>query len=231
VIDLPGFGRSPQSSDPSPEGQANALAHYIEERSEEGFVLIGHSLGGGIALLAALKLADRGLLDRLSGLILVSAAVYPQRIPPYLSMARIRGIGELFLLAPPPLWSVRRGLRAIVFTPDSIDNEQVVIQRSPYLSRERRKSLLRAARAIDPRAGESTSSRLSNLRLPTLIIWGEEDPVVPVENGRRLARELPTARLVILPQVGHLPPEESPTTSLAPVLELLEELRVRRAQR
>jgi pimeloyl-ACP methyl ester carboxylesterase len=194
---------------------------------EDRLVLVGHSLGGGIALLAALQLASRGIQDRLAGLVLVSAAVYPQRFPPYISLARIPGVGELFLLAPPPLWSVRRGLRAIVCDPGSNDDEQVRIQRSPYLSFERRRSLLRSARAIDPHVGERTSEQLRGMRVPTLLLWGEEDPVIPVAFGRRLARELPSARLVTLPRVGHLPPEESPSASLAPVLEFMKELDAR----
>lgn len=224
LIDLPGFGRSAPGADPSPSGLADALLRFLDTEAIERPVLIGHSLGGGIALLAALTLAERGEGDRLAGLVLVSAAVYPQRIPPYITLARTPGIGEIFLIAPPPLWAVKRGLRGIVGDPTTVDDDQVRIQREPYLSRERRRALLAAARAIDPRAGERTSSRLPGLSVPSLLIWGEEDPVVPLNLGIRLARELPLARLVRLPGVGHLPPEESPEESLSAVLEFLREL-------
>jgi len=214
VVDLPGFGRSPEGSDPSPAGLASHLSRFIEERMDNNLVLVGHSLGGGIALLAALSLIDRGLRERLAGLVLVSAAVYPQQFPPFIRLARTRGVGDLFLLAPPPRWAIRMGLHGIVFDPDSIDDEQVTIQRAPYLALEQRRSLLRAARAIDPVAGASISGRLGTLRLPTLLIWGEEDRVIPVKSGQRLAQELPSARLVTLPRVGHLPPVEAPSASV-----------------
>lgn len=224
LIDLPGFGKSAPNADPSPSGLADSLLRFLDAEAIERPVLIGHSLGGGIALLAALALAERGDRDRLAGLVLVSAAVYPQRIPPYISLARTPGIGEIFLIAPPPLRAVRRGLQRIVGDPATVDDDQVRIQRAPYLSRERRRSLLRAARAIDPLAGEQTSSRLPGLTVPSLLIWGEEDPVVPLKYGVRLARELPGARLVRLPGVGHLPPEESPGESLSALFEFLREL-------
>jgi 3-oxoadipate enol-lactonase len=50
----------------------------------------------------------------------------------------------------------------------------------------------------------NTEARLGRVAVPTLVVHGDEDLVVPVENGRRLAARIPRARLVILPGIGHL---------------------------
>lgn len=53
-------------------------------------------------------------------------------------------------------------------------------------------------------ARHDTRSRLPELRMPTLVIHGEEDSLVPPEQGRELARRIPSARLVLVPECGHI---------------------------
>ncbi|MBM4295508.1 MAG: alpha/beta hydrolase, partial [Deltaproteobacteria bacterium] len=63
-----------------------------------------------------------------------------------------------------------------------------------------------------------------SLSVPALIIWGEQDEILPMEHGRRLARALPNSRLVILPECGHNPMEEKPRETLREVRQFLEGL-------
>jgi len=58
--------------------------------------------------------------------------------------------------------------------------------------------------------------------VPALVLWGRQDPVVPLANGRRLAAALPCADLVVLDRCGHLPPEERPAASLRAVTSFLD---------
>ncbi len=225
-MDLAGSGGASASldADLSPEAQAARLAGLVEERNTP-VVLFGHSLGGGIVALASLLLKDRGRHDLVRGLVLVSAAILPLRLPPYLRLARLRGVGELLLLTPPPLPLLRLGLRGIVRRKDSIDAALVAGYRAPLLDRDHRRAILRAARQIDPATAHLVSGRLGELELPVLLVWGGADPVVPPEHGRRLAAGFPHATLHILPGLGHLPPEEDPEGSLIPVIRFLSELR------
>ncbi|MBI5548944.1 MAG: alpha/beta hydrolase [Deltaproteobacteria bacterium] len=55
-----------------------------------------------------------------------------------------------------------------------------------------------------------TSLELGSSRVPTLLLWGELDEITPVEEGRRLARSLPASSLEVIPEAGHLLPEEAP---------------------
>jgi len=226
TVDLAGAGRSPAppDADYSPQAQALRLAQMMRDIGSPPPVLIGHSLGAGIVCLAALHLADDDPPCPLGGLVLVSGAVYAQRLPPFLTLARLPGLGELFLLAPPPRLLLRAGLRGIVRKKDCVDAELVEGYREPFRSREHRRAMLSAARQIDLEGAAILADRIPGLDIPTLLIWGEEDPVVALDQGVRLSREIPDASLVVLPGVGHLPPEEDPAGSLAPVLTFLSSL-------
>lgn len=223
AVDLMGFGRAamPRGGDYSPLGQAGHLAEMLRRLDGPAPVVIAHSLGGGIAVAATLRLLDEGGGHLPEGLVLVSCAVYSQRLPRFLSLARIRGLGELFLVAPPPRGVLRLGIRGIVADPDAVDDEMIETYRDPLRSRRRRRAVLRAARQLDVADAASLTRRLSEIRMPTLLVWGEEDRIVPVSSGRRLAGDLAGSTLVTLPGVGHLPPEEAPDRSLEPVLDFL----------
>lgn len=223
VLDLMGFGRAaaPPGGDYSPLAQARHVAEVLRRLEGSRPVVVGHSIGAGIVVAATLRLQDEGGIRTPAALVLIGAAVYPQKLPPYLSWARVRGLGELFLLAPPPRFLLARGLEGIVFDPGCVDREMVDIYRAPLRSFRRRRAVLRAARQISLDDAARLSRRVPQLQMPTLLIWGEEDRIVPLRLGHRLERELPRARLVTLPGVGHLPPEEAPEEALAPLLAFL----------
>lgn len=227
AVDLMGFGAAPApfTGDYSPAAQSRRLAEFLRQAREHApLVLVGHSLGGGIALFAAVNLAEELGPSPLAGLVIVSGAAYPQPLPIYMSLARRRFVGDLFLLAPPPRAAIRRGIRGIVSDPDSVTDEQVDVYRLPLMRVRRRWAALQAARRIDMSEAAALAPRLRALDVPSLLVWGEDDEVVPLDLARRLARDLPGARLVTLPGVGHLPPEEAPRRSLLPVLRFLDTL-------
>jgi pimeloyl-ACP methyl ester carboxylesterase len=60
--------------------------------------------------------------------------------------------------------------------------------------------------------GDEATERLGRLEIPSLLLWGEDDPVVPVSDAERLRDAIPTASLAVLPGRGHLLPEEAPET-------------------
>jgi len=61
------------------------------------------------------------------------------------------------------------------------------------------------------------------MTLPTLLLWGDHDRVIPLWVGQRLAEDLPRARLVVLDRCGHLPPEERPGDSWTAMSAFLDE--------
>jgi pimeloyl-ACP methyl ester carboxylesterase len=83
--------------------------------------------------------------------------------------------------------------------------------------------LIETARQIRPATLDQVIDRYPTLDVPTLLLWGRGDTVVPLAVGERLARDLPHARLVVLERCGHLPAEELPEESWAALAKFLDD--------
>lgn len=226
LVELKGFGgaAAPPGADYSLRAQAGHLTEFLRHLGDDAPVLVGHSLGAAVILMAALRALDEGGAIRLRGLVVISGTVFPQRFPRYIGLARRRLLGELFLLATPPRPLLRMGIRSIVHDPGTVDPEQVEGYHRPLASRTRRRAILRAARQIDPALAASLVPRYREILQPLLILWGAEDRVAPPENAQRLAEATGNAEVRMLAGVGHLPPEEAPEASLDALLSFLSRL-------
>ncbi|MDX1566697.1 MAG: alpha/beta fold hydrolase [Longimicrobiales bacterium] len=224
LVDLKGHGASPKPDDDrySPFDQAELLVQTLRARSLEDATLVGHSLGGGVVLAAALQLLDTEP-GRVRSLVLVSAATRPQEIPRYIGWARKPVIGRVFLRLVPPRLLMRWALRSIVYDPADVTPEQIEAYAEPITSWRDRRALLKGARQIVPENADEVVARYGSVDVPTLLLWGREDTVVPVELGRELERTLPKARLEVVEECGHLPQEERPQATLNAVLDFLDE--------
>ena len=226
LIDLFGLGAAPQPSDGDygPVAQADAVVRYLRERDLRGATIIGHSLGGGIALLAALRLAELGQSHRLAGLVSVAGPAYRQAIPKYIGLARLPLLGALLFALWTPEKIVRRVLRFIVFDKEGVTDEQIEGYAAPLRGRAARHALVQTARQILPPDLDDLSARYGTIAQPMLLLWGRHDHVIPLAVGERLAHDLPRARLVVLERCGHNPPEELPAESLHAVRAFLDEV-------
>ena len=214
LVDMKGFGSAPKPDDGryAPEHQAELVLRLVAERDLHRLTLVGHSLGGGVALLAALGLRERAP-SRLDRLVVVSGAAYEQRLPPFVKLAgHPRASSFLFRLLGPKL-VVRAVLQSIVYDRSLVDDDQVRGYAAPLGANDAVRALIDSARQIRPERLEQLTARYPELRVPTLLMWGRHDRVVPLWVGQRLARELPNARLHVLDACGHLPPEELPDVS------------------
>ena len=224
VVDLKGFGRSPKPRDGrySPHDHADAVCRMVEDHGLERFTLIGHSLGGGVALLTALRMLDAGQSDRVKALVLVASAAVPQNLPRFIGLARLPVFGVATLGSVPPRHLVRWVLRQIVHDRSVVAGDWVDGYAMPLATPDARYGVLATARAIIPPDVDEIVRRFPELRIPALLLWGRHDRVVPLWVGERLAAGLPQARLEVLEDCGHMPPEELPAESLALVTRFLE---------
>ncbi len=223
-VDMKGFGRAPKPDDGrcSPHDLAHDVTELVTRLASDRVVLVGHSLGGAVALLTALRLTDEGRRDILEGLVLVASAAYPQRLPPFVAFARLRRLATEAIRWLGPERIVRQVLRTIVFDPASVTEEQVQAYAAPLHDPDARRALVDVALRIVPDDIHQVVARLPTIDVPTLALWGRHDRVVPLWVGRRLQQDLPDCELHVLERCGHDPPEELPEKSCAAVLDYLD---------
>lgn len=226
AVDLKGFGRAPKPEDGryAPEHQSELVLRLIEERDLRRITLVGHSLGGGVALLTALGLADAGS-RRLERMVIVAGAAYDQRLPPFVRLADFPRFSTAALRALGARRVVRSVLEQIVHDRTRVDDAQVRGYADPLDSPGAVRALIDTARRIRPANLDAIVIRYAELSVPTLLLWGRGDRVVPLAIGERLARDLPNARLHVLERCGHLPAEEAPDESFAVLERFLDDRR------
>jgi len=199
--------------------------NYVEDIREvadklglDRFILGGNSMGGKHALAFAVRYPER-----LTGLVLVDGSGGPMLKLDNKEDEGSRASGNIgFTIARTP------GINLLVeqITPRSLIKqslEQSVSVRSVVTEAavdrywellrypgNRRATLKRFGYPYDP----LSEAEIAGVKTPTLILWGEEDRLIPVEAGRWLARTLPNNRLVTYPGIGHLPHEEAPAATL-----------------
>lgn len=164
-------------------------------------MLVGNSLGGAICQVAA---AARP--ERVCALVLACSASPQSRIPWSFRLLRAPILGELemeLLIRPVMEYGMRHRLFA---RPESVTVRMVEQWWTPIPVPGTRRAALAAIRS-SPRGYENL---LEGIRVPTLVLWGMQDKLLPAEEGRRLASEIAGAELALLPGAGHVPQEERP---------------------
>lgn len=211
LFDLKGAGKSPKPYDHnySMFDQGELIYQFILQNGLRNVTLVGHSFGGGVALLVALKL---GKYDpqRLSRLILIDSVAYPQKLPGVIRMLRIPWLGALGLYLIPDKTKVSNMLETIYFDVSKITPTDVEAYATPLSAPGAKFALRQTAKQIIPDNMEEIIGMYPRINVPTLIIWGQEDRIIPVENGVRLHNDIKNSQLVIIDRCGHDPPEEKP---------------------
>jgi len=220
AIDLPGFGESVCGKDFSPswEGFARAVIEAADALELDRFDLLGHSMGGGIAIVVAALLPER-----VSRLVLVDAAAYPFDVPLKGRLPLVPIVGEaLFRLYGEGMF-LDYFAEDVFFDRARMDEEKV---RAWFeIFRANRAHALAALRSTaDPGI---VARSVADVRAETLVVWGERDAILEVQHASRLEREISGARLHIVPSCGHAPIEEMPGATCPKIIEFLERGRVR----
>ncbi len=163
-------------------------------------VLVGHSMGGAIAAEVALAYPAR-----VRGLVLIDAAGYGVRWPGILRVGRWPGAGGV-ATALRGRWVTERLLRSTYADPGHVTEEDVDQYYAPVPEPGYGRALRGVLREF---RFDTLVGRLAGLAAPTLVVWGAADRWIPVQDGSRLATELPRGAFVVLPRTGHAAAEES----------------------
>jgi len=215
AVDLKGFGQSDKPFDGrySVFDQAALLAQLIVDKDLRDLTLVGHSFGGGVALLLALE-ADQQLDGRISRLVLLDTIAYPQHIPVFFRLLDVPIVSQLGVRMVPASVQTRVALQIAYFDDSKIDPEEVELYAAPLKTAAGKHAIIHSARQIVPEDIAELSERYKTIKLPTLILWCDHDRIVPLEVGIRLRRTLPNSTLRLVEDCGHMPQEEQPARTL-----------------
>lgn len=223
LLDLKGFGFStkPRDGRYAPEDQAAVVTAFLEAEGLRRVVLIGHSLGGGIALLVRLQ-AQATQPDLVERLVLIASAVYPQRLPPVMRLLRYRPLGWGILHLLPFRFMVRYTLEHIMANRGAITPERMERYLGCFSPRGAAYVFIETCRRLRPEKYANLATAIREITIPTLIIWGRQDRVIPPHLGERLHADIRGSRLVLIGDCGHIPHEERPQETWAAIREFLE---------
>jgi len=215
AVDLKGFGQSDKPFDTrySVFDQADLLAQLIVDRDLRDLTLVGHSFGGGVALVLALK-DDQRLKGRVSKLVLLDTIAYPQDIPVFFRMLDMPLFSHVGVRMVPPAMQTRIALRIAYLDNSKIDDEEVETYAAPLRSAAGKHAIIHSARQIIPEGLDEISERYKSIEMPTLILWCDHDRIVPLDVGLKLRRTLPNSTLRLVEGCGHMPQEEQPAATL-----------------
>ncbi len=224
LLDLKGFGFSSKPHDGrySVEDQAAIVIAFLEHEGLSNVVLAGHSLGGGIALLAYLTARGNGKGNLIGRLLLIACSAYPQRLPWIMRLLRNRLLGRAILNLLPLRFMVRFTLAHLYHDRRAITNERI----ARYMGCFGRKGIahvfIETCRQLDPERYSWLTGLYHSIICPTLIIWGGADPVISPKQGLRLHGEIAGSHLLVIPGCGHIPQEERPAETYAAIRNFLE---------
>ncbi|WP_324277107.1 alpha/beta hydrolase [Blastococcus brunescens] len=241
AVDLPGFGLSePGHRLATVQNNVTVLDRFLREVAGTPAVLVGNSMGGMISILQASRRPET-----VTGLVLVDPAVpgprqkLDARVAANFAMFAVPGVGERFLAAR----RRRRGARATVLDtlalcglaeddvpPRLIDRSiELVDQRQDVAGMDR--AFLTAARSLlllllDPRL---LRRAMASIRVPVLLVHGDQDRLVPVAAARQAALRHPAWTYLELPGIGHVPQLQVPDRLAEVVASWLDETAETRA--
>lgn len=226
LIDLKGFGDSPKPFDRnySIKDHAKLIHRFILRHDFRDFTLMGHSFGGAVALFTALELLKEDE-KRLASLVLINSVAYPQKLPTFMRLLRTPLVGRLGLMLIPASRNTRRVLRLGYYDRSKITDELISVYSGPLGTAGGKHALIQTARQILPPDLDETALGYETISVPTLVLLGGKDRIVPYEVGLRLSRTIGNARLAVIEKCGHNLPEECPEEASDVILKFLDELR------
>lgn len=220
-FDRPAFGLTErpmtwEAENPySSQASVDLLLALLEHFNVQKVILVGNSAGGTVSMQFTLQHPER-----VKALILVDPAIYDSGgrswLRPFYKTPQMNHLGPLIVR------SIQNNgidiIKMAWYDPSKIKPETMTGYTKPLQADNWDRALwyFTAASQVSDLPG-----RLSEFTLPVLVITGDTDRIVPTANSVRLAGALPNAKLIIIPQAGHVPHEEQPVLFLQAVDEFL----------
>lgn len=208
LIDLKGFGNSSKPNDNkySLKNNEEIITQFINSNVTNNYILIGHSYGGGISLLLtnSLKLDHKPI-----ALILIASAAYNTGTPFFIRYLRTPILNQLIYLVSTPKIRANFTLKHI-FAKANLSSKIVNRYIYSYTGKNKKYTYIKSAQQIRPVNYEELIASYSNIKIPTIIIWGDHDEVISINQGKLLSKQITSSSLKIIENCGHVPQEEKP---------------------
>ncbi|HOS41648.1 MAG TPA: alpha/beta hydrolase, partial [Spirochaetota bacterium] len=218
ALDMKGFGWSDKPRDSSYDAisLAEQVNRWMEALDIEQAIFVGNSYGGGVAAMLAFSYPKR-----ISKVIAIDPATGQRmKLPFILRLLRFpfaRDIGKLIYAK----WMIRLVFREVYYHREWITEEQI----EEYYQRINTANAIEAqvslAKQINFDLYKAYTTRLHELTQPALLVWGANDKWIPTQLGIDLCATLPRARMVIIPECGHVPQEEKPDLTFRLIMDFI----------
>ncbi|HET9102770.1 MAG TPA: alpha/beta fold hydrolase [Solirubrobacteraceae bacterium] len=211
AVDLPGHGDSDAGGDYSLGALATVLRDIVTALGHDRVTLVGHSLGGGIAMQFSYQFPE--MTERLA---LISSGGLGLEVSPVLRAASLPG-ADLFLSVTAGATRAASGLAGRVLraagAPRRPGLDEFVDSYASLADANRRAAFLATVRSVVGLSGQTVSAadKLYLAReLPVLLLWGAEDPIIPLAHAEAAREILPECTFEVFPGVRHFPHVEAP---------------------
>ncbi len=212
----PAFATRPLHQRYSPDMQIEYLQEFISALQLHEFILLGNSLGGGLALRLYLRYPE--LAKKIRGLVLISAAGYPQKLPGHIRelggwQGRLMTRGPVSALA---RWSgllrfsTRQTLLRCFHDHDKIPSELMDSASAALKTSGISRAYHLSALNMVPPDIANFHRRFTEISCPTLILWGQQDRILDPASAARFASDIPDSEMHTFPACGHAPHLEYP---------------------
>lgn len=207
----------------SVQGNVELLDGLMNQLGVEKIILVGNSAGGGVAAAYAIAYPER-----VQGLVLVDPAIgnghegrFPSWILPIMATPQMRHLGPL-LVRSIAGDSGDETIKLAWHNPTLINQQVYDGYRKPLQANNWDKALYEFTIASNP---TEDLSRLTEIKIPVLVVSGDDDRIVPTDSSIHLSNEIPGAKLVIFNNCGHVPQEECPNQFMDALKGFLEEVK------
>ncbi len=214
TMDLQGHGLTGAvpNGDYSQEGMVKFVDEVVSKLGISKFALGGNSMGGGVVARYAEEHPDK-----VSALILVDAGGEPGKmgdhVPLVFKIARMPVLNKILLYITPRSL-VKEGLNDAIVHKDIITDK--MIDQYWEFARMEGSRAANGERFQLPFTND-VKQHIGDIKAPTLILWGAQDHLIPVESAYAFHKDIPGSKLIIYPETGHIPMEEVPDKSAADV--------------
>ncbi|MCP9768550.1 alpha/beta hydrolase [Lacihabitans sp. LS3-19] len=221
TFDLPAYGLTGPNAnhDYSQKAYVEMLDSLLIKLKKNRCILGGNSLGGSVSWNYAIEHPEK-----IEKLILVDAGGYPLKstsVPLAFKLAKIPILSNLLEYITPRAM-VESSVKNVYFDPSKVSNELIDRYYELTLREGNREAFKeRLASTKNTASKNNTSELIKTIKVPTLILWGDGDQLIPVESAYKFHDDLPNDTLVILKNLGHVPMEEDPKASVKAVKEFI----------